>query len=58
MSLYAEIRPLRYQLGEHGMWDKHSNFHVATNAPLMIRARITGETLVGWDMVISGACVG
>ncbi|KAH3699905.1 hypothetical protein DPMN_074867 [Dreissena polymorpha] len=26
-----------YQLGEHGMWNKHTNFELATHAPMMIR---------------------
>ena len=31
-----------WQLGEHGMWDKHSNFETSTHAPLMIR--VPGQT--------------
>lgn len=27
-----------WQLGEHGMWDKHSNFETSTHAPLIVRA--------------------
>jgi len=27
-----------YQLGEHGLWCKHTNFELATRAPLIIRA--------------------
>ncbi|KAH3699929.1 hypothetical protein DPMN_074891 [Dreissena polymorpha] len=27
----------RYQLREHGMWNKHTNFELATHAPMMIR---------------------
>ena len=26
-----------WQLGEHGMWDKHSNFETSTHAPLIVR---------------------
>ena len=26
-----------WQLGEHGMWDKHSNFETSTHAPLIMR---------------------
>jgi len=26
-----------YQLGEHGQWDKHTNFDIATHAPVMIK---------------------
>ena len=26
-----------YQLGEHGIWTKHSNFELAAHAPMMIR---------------------
>jgi len=26
-----------WQLGEHGMWDKHSNFETSTHAPLILR---------------------
>jgi len=25
-----------WQLGEHGMWDKHSNFETSTRAPLLV----------------------
>ena len=31
-----------YQLGEHGLWCKHTNFELATHAPLMIR--VPGRT--------------
>ena len=27
-----------WQLGEHGMWDKHSNFETSTHAPLIVQA--------------------
>ncbi len=27
-----------YQLGEHGLWNKHTNFEVATRSPLIISA--------------------
>ena len=26
-----------WQLGEHGEWSKHTNFEVATHAPMMVR---------------------
>jgi arylsulfatase A-like enzyme len=31
-----------WQLGEHGMWDKHSNFETSTHAPLIVR--VPGQT--------------
>ena len=31
-----------WQLGEHGMWDKHSNFETSTHAPLLIS--VPGQT--------------
>ncbi len=34
-----------YQLGEHGLWNKHTNFEVATRSPLIISA--PGMTKVG-----------
>ena len=35
-----------WQLGEHGMWDKHSNFETSTHAPLILRVpgRKSGRT--------------
>jgi len=27
-----------YQLGEHGLWDKHTNFDIATNVPMMFKS--------------------
>ena len=26
-----------WQLGEHGLWDKHTNFDITTSAPVMFR---------------------
>jgi len=34
-----------YQLGEHGLWNKHTNFEVATRSPLIISA--PGVTKMG-----------
>jgi len=34
-----------YQLGEHGLWNKHTNFEIATRSPLIISA--PGETKQG-----------
>ena len=36
-----------YQLGEHGQWDKHTNFNVATHTPMIIR--VPGHTDRGVD---------
>lgn len=38
-----------YQLGEHGLWNKHTNFEIATRAPLIISAPgvTTGRTRTG-----------
>ena len=36
----------RWQLGEHGLWAKHTNFGIVTNAPMMLR--IPGLTDAGW----------
>lgn len=27
-----------YQLGEHGLWDKHTNFDIATHVPMMFKS--------------------
>ncbi len=34
-----------YQLGEHGLWNKHTNFEIATRSPLIISA--SGVTKAG-----------
>jgi len=36
-----------WQLGEHGEWCKHTNFELATRAPLMLS--IPGLTDRGWE---------
>jgi arylsulfatase A-like enzyme len=41
-----------YQLGEHGLWDKETNFAVATNAPFMIR--VPGKPRTVSNMLAQG----
>ena len=34
-----------WQLGEHGLWDKHTNFNLATRAPMLLA--VPGVTDIG-----------